>query len=438
MKKNWKLWILLLVLLAFSALKAYAQSDSLLLTVDELFRLGMENELRLQADRIGEQQAAAQSRTARTARLPEIEIGLRGGFVGQPVFFERGLSSPTYPESPDWEQNYAVNLTQPLYEGGRIRHAIRGADIRRRIASLQTETDEADTKLSLIRHYLDLFNSYEQRKVLLRNIEESERRLKDIRQLKEQGVITNNDVLRSEVRLTDDRLSLRETENTVALRSQQLCIVLGLNEELRIVPDTALLNIAMHIEPYPYYVETAYGNDPSMRLLQARTQLADNEVKLAKAEYMPTVSLYAANTLARPVQRTLADMYNNSWNIGVSFSYPLSSLYKNKHRVSNARLEVERSKNAEMQKQQEIRMNVREAWLRHGEAKERVEALELSVRQARENYRIMESRYLGQLAILTDLLDANNVLLDAELRLTAARVEVIYTYYELQRACGRI
>lgn len=429
---------MLLVLLAFSALKAYAQSDSLLLTVDELFRLGMENELRLQADRIGEQQAAAQSRTARTARLPEIEIGLRGGFVGQPVFFERGLSSPTYPESPDWEQNYAVNLTQPLYEGGRIRHAIRGADIRRRIASLQTETDEADTKLSLIRHYLDLFNSYEQRKVLLRNIEESERRLKDIRQLKEQGVITNNDVLRSEVRLTDDRLSLRETENTVALRSQQLCIVLGLNEELRIVPDTALLNIAMHIEPYPYYVETAYGNDPSMRLLQARTQLADNEVKLAKAEYMPTVSLYAANTLARPVQRTLADMYNNSWNIGVSFSYPLSSLYKNKHRVSNARLEVERSKNAEMQKQQEIRMNVREAWLRHGEAKERVEALELSVRQARENYRIMESRYLGQLAILTDLLDANNVLLDAELRLTAARVEVIYTYYELQRACGRI
>lgn len=429
---------MLLVLLAFSALKAYAQSDSLLLTVNELFRLGMENELRLQADRIGEQQAAAQSRTARTARLPEIEIGLRGGFVGQPVFFERGLSSPTYPESPDWEQNYAVNLTQPLYEGGRIRHAIRGADIRRRIASLQTETDEADTKLSLIRHYLDLFNSYEQRKVLLQNIEESERRLKDIRQLKEQGVITNNDVLRSEVRLTDDRLSLRETENTVALRSQQLCIVLGLNEELRIVPDTALLNIAMHIEPYPYYVETAYGNDPSMRLLQARTQLADNEVKLAKAEYMPTVSLYAANTLARPVQRTLADMYNNSWNIGVSFSYPLSSLYKNKHRVSNARLEVERSKNAEMQKQQEIRMNVREAWLRHGEAKERVEALELSVRQARENYRIMESRYLGQLAILTDLLDANNVLLDAELRLTAARVEVIYTYYKLQRACGRI
>lgn len=435
---NVKQWIGAAVLVVSNAMAAHAQSDSLLLTVDELFRLGMENELHLQADRISEQQATMQSRTARAARLPEIEVGLRAGYVGQPVFFERGLSNPTYPDSPNWEQNYSVSLAQPLYQGGRIRYGIRRADIRQEIAALQTATDEADTKLSLIRQYLDLFNYYEQRNVLLRNIEESERRLKDIRQLKEQGVITNNDVLRSEVRLTDDRLLLRETENTLALCSQQLDIILGLNENLRIVPDTTLLDEVMSRKHYTYYVEMAYGNDPAIRLLQAQTRLSENEVKLAKAEFMPTISLYAANTLARPVQRTLADMYNNNWNIGLSFSYPLSSLYKNRHIMREARLGVDMSKNAEMKKRQEIRMTVSKAWLRHEEARERVSALELSVKQARENYRIMESRYLGQLVILTDLLDANNVLLDAELRLTAARVEVVYTYYELQRACGTI
>ena len=94
-------------------------------------------------------------------------------------------------------------------------------------------------------------------------------------------------------------------------------------------------------------------------------------------------------------------------------------------------------KNEEEQKKQKIRMEVRTAFLRHKEALQEVEALKLSVRQAQENYRIMQNRYLNQLAILTDLLDANSVLLNAELQLTNTRTHVIYTYYQLQKACGQ-
>lgn len=92
-------------------------------------------------------------------------------------------------------------------------------------------------------------------------------------------------------------------------------------------------------------------------------------------------------------------------------------------------------KNEEEQKKQKIRIEVRTAFLRHKEALQEVEALKLSVRQAQENYRIMQNRYLNQLAILTDLLDANSVLL---IQLTNTRTHVIYTYYQLQKACGRL
>ena len=50
----------------------------------------------------------------------------------------------------------------------------------------------------------------------------------------------------------------------------------------------------------------------------------------------------------------------------------------------------------------------------------------------------MNNRYINQLAIITDLLDAYNLRLNAELELTTARTRVIYTYYELQRAIGNI
>lgn len=425
-------------LLGIAPLKASIDEDSLYLSIGQLFDRGMEQNLQLTADRLKEQIADDRARTARASRLPEINIGLNGGFVGQPVVFEHGLSDPTCPDSPDWSQNYAVNVSQPLYHGGRIRYAIRQADIEKEIAVLQTATDRADIKLSLLRQYLTLFSLYKQHVVLTRNINESERRLKDIRQMKEEGLITNNDVLRSEMQLTNNRLSLLETENNIRLTSQQLDILLGLDESLLLRPDTTLLDEVLRLDEYENYISQAYSNDPAMSLRMRQTDLARNNIQAVKAERMPQLSLYAANTLARPVSRTLADMYNNAWNIGLSFSYPLSALYRSKHRIREARRQVDVYRNAEEQHRQQIRMTVRNAYLKHSEALARVDALKLSVKQAEENFRIMRNRYLNQLAILTDLLDADNLRLDAELQLTTARAQVVYTYYELQRAAGKL
>ena len=256
--------------------------------------------------------------------------------------------------------------------------------------------------------------------------------------MKDEGIITNNDVLRSEMQLTDDRLAVTETENDIRIVSQQLDILLGLDEHLLLLPDTALLSRECNTGLYADYIEQAEQTDPSMLLLRKQTELAENSIRLTRAEQLPQVSLTASNTLARPVSRTLADMYNNSWNIGLSFSYPLSALYRNKHKLKEAQQNVLLMRNAEQQKAQSIRMTIQKALLKHREATERVEALKLSVRQAEENYRIMRNRYMNQLAILTDLLDADNLRLNAELQLTTARTQVVYTYYELQRAVGAL
>lgn len=421
-----------------SAAAYVPETDTHLLTVERLLELGVENSLRLRADRLHEEASGDRTRTARTERLPEVNVGLKGGFVGQPVVFEHGLSDATYPDAPDWSQNYAIDIVQPLYEGGRIRGSIRRAEIEERIARLGTEADCAEVKLELLRQYMNLFGLWKECDVLHRNIEESERRLKDIRQMKTEGLITNNDVLRSEMRLTDDRLSLREAIDNARIASQQLDIWMGIDEGTIILPDTTLLHLAVEPTPYEAYVDAACENDPSLRVLRAQTDLARNEVRLARATYYPTVSLYAGNALARPIARTLQDLYNNNWNIGLSISYPLSALYRNRHKVREQQRYVELGRNAEEQRLQQVRMTVRTAFLRHEEAIERVRALELSVRQAEENYRIMQNRYLEQLAILTDLLDADRLRLESQLRLTTARTEVIYTYYELQKVCGRL
>lgn len=76
------------------------EADSLFLSVGQLFQLGIENSLHIQADRLSELQAEEQSRTARTSRLPDLQLGLSGAYVGQPIVFQRGLSQPSRPETP--------------------------------------------------------------------------------------------------------------------------------------------------------------------------------------------------------------------------------------------------------------------------------------------------------------------------------------------------
>lgn len=408
------------------------------LTLDELFRLGTENSLRLQATRMQEVIAADKEKTAQTSRLPDISIGATTGYIGRPTVFRQGLSQPVHPDMPDWSHNYNVEVTQPIYRGGKIHYTIKRSSLEKQIAALNSTNDKAEIKLLLLGQYMDLFSLYKQKEVFARNVEESARRLEDIRRLKKEGIVTRNDELRSELQLTNDQLAYREANDNIAIVSQQLDVVLGLDETLLLQPDTTLLYTAVSLESSDEYVRLAYENYPELQIARYNTRLAENDIRLSKADYLPSLSLRAANTLARPLSTTMEDMFSNNWNIALSLSYNLSSLYRNKHKVHEARQYVNIRKNREEQVRQDIRVNVKSAWIKHHEALDRVEALLLSVRQAEENYRIVRNRYLNQLSILTDLLDASSIRLEAELQLTNARTEVIYSYYQLMRSCGNL
>lgn len=432
---KFKFYIALVFLLPPFLLKA---QQTYPLSLNELFDRGTSHSLRIKASHIQEIAAREKEQDALNSRLPEVKVSATTGYIGQPTVFRSGLAHPMHPDVPDWSHNYNVELTQPIYKGGKIEHSIRKASLEKQIAQLSTANDIADIKLLLLQQYIDLFTLYKQQEVLARNIEESKVRLKDIRKMRKEGILTRNDEIRSELELTNDKLAFREAKDNAYIISQQLDVVLGLDEELLLLPDTALLHQPVELQNCEVYIERAYQQYPEIKLARYHTLLAIADKRLTKADYLPTLSLHAGNTLSRPLSSTMEDMFSNNWNVALSLSYNLSSIYHNKHKMREAQQYINLQKNAEEQMMQDIRVKVRSAYIRHNEVLDRVKALQLSVKQAEENYRIVHNRYMNQLSILTDLLDASSLRLQEELQLTTARANVIYTYYELQRICGNL
>ena len=61
-----------------------------------------------------------------------------------------------------------------------------------------------------------------------------------------------------------------------------------------------------------------------------------------------------------------------------------------------------------------------------------VSTQEKQVELADQNYTVVKHRYDNDLALLTDMLDASNMKLSAEMALVNARINMLYNYFKLK------
>lgn len=428
----------LISLVTFFSFETSAQYK---LSLEELFQKGIEHSIIVQSTYLKTEIANEKNSLAKNKRLPDVAIVGQFGYVGTSTILDKDLSFVKHPSAPDWRQSYQLSAVQPLYEGGRINNGIKKSELEQEIARLSLNQDKANLKLWLVSKYLDLYNLYKQRDIYAISIDEAKRRLQDIRKMREEGMITTNDVLRSEIELTNFDLFYQETTNNIALACQQLSIALGMDEDIIYEPDSAFLSSQMNIDKsIEDYIQTAYQQYPQMRIAKTNIALAKNNLEITKADFLPSLSLQFGNTFQRPLPNTspVQDLFIDSWGVTLNLSYKISSLFDRKHSLSMAKTQINLQELAEEQQKQNIRGIVKSAYLKHQEALMRVKLLETSVKQANENYRIVDTKYFNQLAILTDLLDANTIQLEVELKLTAARTNAVYTYYQLLNVCGKL
>lgn len=430
--------VLVSLLLCVNSLSA--KENIKVLTIKELFELIESNSVQLKALKQGITTAQVKEQIAKDALLPNLSTSLTMTYIGDATILESDFSQTTRVKMPHFGNAFSVQASQLVYKGGAVRNSIEKASLENQVAQLSYCKTKADLKFQLLGYYLDFYKLKKQQEIFQKNIETSKLRMQNIQKMYKEGMVTNNDLLRGELQISNLTLRLQEVESGLEILNNQITTLIGLSADIQLLPDTTLLSRMPEEQPVTYFKEQMLINNPELQIAGTQSQIAGKGVMIAKADYLPTVALIAGNDLSRPITKTtpVLDMYSNGWYAGVNVSYNISSLYKNKHNVRMAKsLSLQAGQALDIQRQRmDIETNA--AYTKYQEAKNKIGLLEKDLQNSAENFRIMEKRYLNGLAIYTDMQDADNARIQSEIQMTVARINLIFSYAKLQYVAGEL
>ena len=189
-----------------------------------------------------------------------------------------------------------------------------------------------------------------------------------------------------------------------------------------------------------YWQQLAQTEAHALKQSALAIEMGECGEKLAHSERLPKIALVAANNFDGPItiEVPVINKNFNYWYVGVGVSFKLSSLYKANKSVKQARYRTMLSRSHQEEVVEQTSLAVQADYTKYLEAFDEVATLEKSVQLAEENYAVIENRYRNDVALVTDMLDASNQLLDAELQLANARINVVFNYYKLKNTSGNL
>lgn len=424
----------LIVLCSAVLCSQYLCAQSRTMGIEEMFRLADENSKSIQTYRTGKEVADENLKAAKAQRLPDISASLSGSYWGNGKLWDRDFSNATKIDMPHWGNNFALEAQQVVYAGGAISSGIELAELEKQLAEMDWQKNRQDIRFLLVGHYLNLYKLHNQIEVLHKNLELTDQLIANMQARLEEGTALENDITRYELQRETLRLQLAKVEDACKIANHQLVITLHLPEGTVVQPDTTLNDSQIQTLSEANWQELAAQNNLNLQQAETGIKVNRQRVKMERSERLPKISLVAAEHLDGPITIEVPVLDNNFnyWYVGVGVKYNISSLFKNNRKLKAARLNVRKAQETYELAQEQTNHAVQESYVNFLTSFTDLRTQQKSVELADQNYSVTSNRYQNDLALLTDMLDASNMKLSADLGLVNARINVIYNYYKMK------
>lgn len=417
----------------------FFSQDRKQMTAGEVAALAVENHQQLKVSARNIDIAKQNTDIVRLQKLPNITASTSQFYLGNAIALDKDFSSSLNIPMPHYGSSYAVQATQLIFKGGLVNKSIEMAGLREQLSELDLEKNTQDVKFLVISNYLDMYKTVNQQEVFQNNKKLAQERLKNIQKFYQQGMVTRNEVIRGELAIKNLDQGILTLFNNRKILNYNLNTALGLPADTEIVPVERLENKEAGIG-MDYYISLAHESNPLMKSARTNIEVADKNIEIIKTDKMPTVAGFGGYTLQKPIttRNPVLDMYSGGWQTGVSLSYNIDNLYKTKERVKLGEIQKDQAGDVLTLTAQNIDMAVNAAYVKYQESIQQADILDDARKLAEENYRITEAKYLNQLAVQAEMIDAQNQKLQSELDYSNAEINMLYQYYNLLKSTGTL
>lgn len=418
------------------------------LTIEKAVQLAMRNNPDLRTARLEMEKAGGRVLEAWGTALPSVDVsGQYVHLLDKPVsYFPDYLIYPLYKimdstahfpaatgqlillpgsMSPGFTAGASLSVRQILFNGAVI-VGVGAANTYSHLASdlYRAKTVETVTKVKKV--YYGALLAREVVNLTHSSLKNAEDNLKNVRLMKDQGIVSEYDELRATVGVENIRPMVIQSENGYELALDALRNTIGLPDAESVALVDSLTFQPVDDALVANAESAVMESNPGLSAVDRQIELNGAAVSAERSNYLPTIlafGSYQYQGIKNEFNFTTNDFYKSS-QIGLSLSLNLFQGLQTYARVEQAQLEQQKSEEQKIALERNLKTGVHSIRSNLQQARKRLEVQDKTIEMAERGYRIVTARFLSSAATQLEVNDAQLALTQAKVN----RVQAVYDY----------
>ncbi len=420
-----------ITVLLMSATTCFAQSGQW--TLRQCIDYALEHNIMVKQQSNTTRQQKIQVDDNRGNHLPTVDAS-----IGQNFSFGRGLTAQnTYENTNTSSTSFQLGASVPLFAGNKIVNSVKLAQLNLDASLADLEKARDDIRTQVAAAYVQILYDMEIVDVAKRQIAIDSMQVARLEIMLEAGKASAAEVSQQKATLAQSRLTATTAENNYRLSLLALSQLLELPspEGFAIVrpslddiksPDGSL--------PSPDLVyNEALGIKPQVKAEQLRLSGTDYSIKIARGDYMPTLSLNGGlgtnyyKTSGFDADGFGKQLKNNfSQYLGLNLSIPIFNHFSTRNKIRSAKIDRENQMLKLEDTKKSLYKEIQQVYYNAVASESKYASSQQAVESNADAFALMQAKYENGKANITEFNEQKNNLLKSESDMVQAKYEYLY------------